>query len=329
MRTMLCACFFLGVVTIAYGNSSASKQLTNYPNQLTRDGELVILPNHGTVYIATDFHAHWSDFNQWLKRTRLIERLEVGEDVYGLILGDVVDHKPGDPVFELSGDAEIVDRIMEVQRQLGEKGKRLIYLKGNHESAAVETYAKLRKHGMVPGNRQRMIDSLYRSPLGSYYQQFNFIERMTNKHYDYLIRLPTVAVGKRGLVAVHAGVSSVTTRLAHLVDPSPKALYDLLWGRPDIVVAGGYTPSQTQTFLKKIGGSLLIVGHTPLNYLPRKNVKDGVARLGECQLFFSTGYGAPPGTRSYLSIDLSKRYESVCELEYEVEIHPLYPQRAK
>ena len=68
------------------------KALADYPNQLTRDGELIILPDQGTVYLGTDFHGKLDCFEQWLKQTALIEQIDSGQDVYGLILGDVLDH---------------------------------------------------------------------------------------------------------------------------------------------------------------------------------------------------------------------------------------------
>ena len=323
--TILCLCVWLGIAEATYSQVAETKPLADYPNQLTRDGELVVLPDCGTVYIATDFHAHWRDFNQWLNRTQLIEQIESGADVYGLILGDVVDHKPSDPIFEPYGDAKIVDRIMGLQKQLGQSGKRLIYLKGNHELAAADTYAMLKKKGMNAANRRHMIDTLYRSSQGAYFQQFNFVERMTEEQYNYLINLPTVAVGKNGLVGVHAGTSRSARSLADLARPGTQVLEELLWARPAAVQSGGYTPPQTDAFLKRIGGHLLIVGHTPLGSFPKKKVKGGVVRLGKRQVVFSTGYGAAPGVQSYLVIDLSKRYESVSELRYGVEIQLLYP----
>ena len=301
--------------------TAEAKVLPDYPNQVTRDGELVVLPDKGTVYVATDFQAQWSNFNQWLTQTKLVERIEAGEDVYGLILGDAVDHKPGDPIFEPYGDVKIVDRIMQLQEQLGEE--RLIYLRGNHEFASADIYAMLKKAGMTPDNRRDMIAQLYQTIEGTYFKQFNFIERMTDKHYNYLINLPTVAIGKNGFVGVHAGTSRSAEKLADLVQPSKKVLDELLWGRPSIVLRSGYTPSQTAEFLKRIGGRVLAVGHTPVGSFPKDEVGDGVARHGKHQVIFSTGYGAAPGVRSYLAIDLSKRYNTVTELKYGAEIHPL------
>ena len=320
-------CFVLGswsvIVCPSALAAAEAKSLADYPNRVTRDGELVVLPDKGTVYVATDFHAQWSNFNRWLTQTKLVERVKAGEDVYGLILGDVVDHKPGDPIFEPYGDLKIVDRIMQLQRQLGEE--RLIYLRGNHELAAADAYAMLKKAGMNADNRRDMITQLYQTAHGAYFKQFNFIERMTDEHYSYLTGLPTIAVGKNGCVGVHAGTSRSAKSLADLISLSKKVLDELLWGRPAVALSSGYTPSHTAEFLERIGGRLLIVGHTPLVSFPKDGVSDGVARLGVHQLIFSTGYGAPPGVRSYLVIDLSKRYNAVTELKYGAEIHPLRP----
>ena len=313
-----CLSFHLSPLEVA-----DAKSLADYPNQVTRDGELVVLPDKGTVYVATDFQAQWSNFDRWLTQTRLVERIEAGEDVYGLILGDAVDHKPGDPIFEPYGDVKIVDRIMQLRGQLGEE--RLIYLRGNHELASADAYAMLKKAGMNADNRQDMIAQLYQTSHGAYFKQFNFLERMTDEHYNYLINLPTVAIGKNGFVGVHAGTSRSAKNLADLVRPSKKVFDELLWGRPSIVLRSGYTPSQTAEFLKRIGGRVLAVGHTPVGSFPKAEVSDGVARHGKHQLIFSTGYGAAPGVRSYLAIDLSKRYNAVTDLKYGEEIHPLRP----
>ena len=323
LRTLflvLPSCFSLYLCTL---EAAEAKSLADYPNQVTRDGELVVLPDKGTVYVATDFQAQWSNFNRWLTQTKLVDRIEAGEDVYGLILGDAVDHKPGDPIFEPYGDVKIVDRIIQLQAQLGEE--RFIYLRGNHEFASADTYAMLKKSGMNPDNRRDIITQLYQTSHGAYFKQFNFIERMTDEHYNYLINLPTVAIGKNGFVGVHAGTSRSAKNLADLVRPSKKVLDELLWGRPTVALSSGYTPSHTAEFLKRIGGRVLAVGHTPVSVFPEDAVSDGVARLGKHQIIFSTGYGASPGLRSYLTIDLSKRYNTVTELKYGAEIHPLRP----
>ena len=212
--TLWLACF--ASAAAAQPKQFARVPITAWPNQLTREGHVVVLPDHGTIYIVSDLHAHWNDFNQWLQRTQLIERIQAGEDVYGLILGDAIDYKPGEPRHPPYGDTLIVNRVIELQQQLGDKGKRLIYLRGNHEFAAADAYSMLKRHGMTAKNRPHMIRQLYNSPSGAYYEQFNFIERMTDAHYAFLTRLPTVVIGKNGFVGVHAGPARTPHRLSRL-----------------------------------------------------------------------------------------------------------------
>ena len=313
-------------VCFAMAATAQPKHVSQYPNQLTRDGHVIVLPDHGTVYIVSDLHAHWNDFNQWLQQTRLIERIKAGDDVYGIMLGDSIDYKPDERPHPPYGDIQIVNRVIEIQQQLGDKGKRLIYIRGNHEFAAADTYAMMKKHGMTDQNRPAFIQKLYNSINGSYYKQFNFIERMTDKHFDFLTNLPTVVIGKKGFVAVHAGPARSIISLDDLINPGPKTLDELLWDRPDTVLGGRYTFKHTEKFLKALSANFLIVGHTPIGYFPSKYIKDGVARLDGKQLVFSTGYGGLRGGQTYIEIDLAKTYISVEELKSGVNIHPLYPK---
>ena len=325
MNTYLFPWTFL-LVCFTMVATAQPKHLSEYPNQFTRDGHVVVLPDHGTVYIVADLHAHWDDFNQWLKQTRLIERIEAGEDVYGIMLGDVIDYKPDEKPKPPYGDIQIVNRVIEVQQQLGDKGKRLIYMRGNHEFAAADTYAKMKSHGMTDQNRQIFVNQLYNSINGSYYKQFNFIERMTDTHFDFLMNLPTVVIGKKGFVAVHAGPARAINSLSDLVTLSTETRDELLWDRSKVVMFGGYTLKHTENFLKALNANILVVGHTPVELFPPQNIKDRVVRLGGKQLIFSTGYGGVRGGQTYIEIDLAKAYTSVDELKFGVNIHLLYPK---
>ena len=314
------------VFSVTMAASAQPKQITQYPNQLTRDGHVIVLPDHGTVYIVSDLHAHWDDFNQWLERTRLIERIQAGEDVYAIMLGDSIDYKPDERPEPPYGDIQIVNRVIALQKQLGDKGKRIIYMRGNHEFAAAKAYALMKKNGMTDQNRDVFIKALYNGINGSYYRQFNFIERMTDEHYDFLMNLPTVVIGKNGFVAVHAGPARSITSIADIVSPSSTTLDEMLWDRPDAVLGGRYSEKHTAGFLDAINAKFLIVGHTPIGYFPKQNIKDGVARLGGKQLIFTTGYGGLRGQQTYIEIDLAKTYTSVDELQLGVNIHRLYPE---
>jgi len=308
---------------------AAPKQISQYPDELTRDGHVVILPDHGTVYMVSDLHADWDDFNQWMQLTNLVARIQAGEDVYGLILGDAVDYKPDEPRHPPYGDIQIIDTVIELRRQLGEKGRRLLYIRGNHEFAAADAYAMLKRQGMTTQNRDQFIRSLYDSPLGAYYEQFNFIERMTDTHYEFLMNLPTVVIAKNGFVGIHAGPPRTIRNLADLIDPSAKTLDEILWHRPVIAYSGGYTLKHIDKFLKAVHANLLIVGHTPIQYFPAKNVRDGIATFGDKQLIFSTGYSGLPGMPTYIEIDLAETYPSVYALKLGTNIHHLYDKTEK
>ena len=325
MNTYLFTLILL-LISVPMVASAQPKQITQYPNQLTRDGHVIVLPDHGNVYIVSDMHAHWDDFNQWLKLTRLVERIQEGEDVYAIMLGDSIDYKPDERPEPPYGDIQIVNRVIELQKQLGDNGKRFIYMRGNHEFAAAEAYALMKKNGMTDQNREAIIKVLYNGINGSYYRQFNFIERMTDEHYDFLMNLPTVVLGKNGLVAVHAGPARSITSIADLVSPNSTTLDEMLWDRPYVVTSNGYKLEHTANFLKILNANFLIVGHTPLSYLPPQNIKDGVARLGGKQLIFSTGYSKLRSRQTYIEIDLAKTYTSVDELQLGVNIHRLYPE---
>ncbi|MCY4401063.1 MAG: metallophosphoesterase [Candidatus Poribacteria bacterium] len=318
--TFLLVCFTMVV-------NAQPKHLSQYPNEITRDGHIIVLPDHGTAYIVADLHAHWKDFNQWLEQTKLIDRIKADEDVYGIMLGDAIDYKPDEQPKPPYGDIQIVDRVMEIQQELGENGKRLIYIRGNHEFAAADTYAVMKRHGMNEKNRQAFIHRLYNGINGSYYKQFNFIERMTDTHFDFIMNLPTVVIGKNGFVAVHAGPARSISSLSDLVTPAKDTLDELLWDRSKLVMFGGYTLKHTENFLKILNANILVVGHTPVGLFSPKYMKDGVVRLGDKQLIFSTGYSGTKGGQTYIEIDLAKTYSSVDELTFGDNIHLLYPKQ--
>ena len=324
--TIIATLVLLILICISFATTAQHKRISQYPNQFTRDGHLIALPDHGTLYIVSDLHAHWGDFNQWLQKTQLIERIKAGEGVYGLMLGDSIDYKPGEVPQPPYGDIQIINRVIEIQQQLGENGKKFIYLRGNHEFAAADIYEMLKKRGMTEHNRREFIEALYNSPRGATYQQFNFIERMSDVHLEFLMNLPTIVVAKNGFAAVHAGPARSKITLNELIKPGPKLLDEILWDRPDVAFGGGYTLKHTNDFLKSLKAKFLVVGHTPISYFPKENIRDGVARLGGIQLIFSTGYGGiSRDGQTYIEIDLAKIYTSVDELELGVNIHRLYP----
>ena len=315
----------------AFAAVPASVPAPAYPDKFHQDGGLVIVPSKGKLYIASDFHTRHADFQKWLTKTSIVEKLRNEKDAYGLILGDAVDMKPNDPQAEKDGDSRIVDKIREIQTTLGEDGKRLIFIQGNHESEVVRVYGLLKKHFALDAkNRARLIAALYASQDGLFYQQFNFLERISDEQFAYLKELPVAVLTKSGVVGVHAGPSKSAKTSKDLANKTEAIVDELVWSRPAEIAeipGKGYTPEDLAAFLEVMEGSGLVVsGHTPLSSLLPEWVQNGIGVFAERQIILATSYGSAPGDKSYLVLDLAKRYTGAQDLPPGKELQILEPK---
>jgi hypothetical protein len=305
--------------------AAAPPPATSPANRFYTDGGLVILPDKGQLFVANDFHTHHADFQRWLKRSDLIARLKDNPDVYGLVLGDVADQKPADPEVEADGDSRIVDKIREIQH--GPGGDRLIYVLGNHEYEVARIYDAMKKQlGLNAANRKRIIAALYKSPDGAFFQQHNFIERINDEQFEYIKDLPIGVLGQNGVVYLHAGPARKATSKQPLRKKEPETVVEVVWGRP----ITNYDADDVDRFLKMMDDShLLIVGHTPLPSLPDNWIHHGLCFIGQHAAVMAASYGAMPGQKQYLVIDLAKRYGGVDDLAPEKEIRAMEEKQAR
>ena len=293
--------------------------------QILRNGGLVFLPGHGKLFVASDFHTRYADFEMWLERTRIVENLRNGDDVYGLIVGDVVDRKPGDSYAEDDGDTRIIERIREIQNNLDEQGDRFLYIQGNHENRCVSIYEKLiTEEAMTPSNQQQVVKNLFSGDRGSYYQQFNFVSRMNDDRYRYLKDLPVAVITENGIVGIHAGPSRSLSYPKDIINLNETVIDEILWSRPVEVRKDGYDTSDLSTFLTRMNDANLVVsGHTPLRYLPEELIRDNVGDYGGQQIILATSYGSEPAEKAFLALDLKTAYEGTSELRAGEEIRLL------
>jgi len=307
--------------------SSLETILTEHDSSgsILRNGGLVFLPGHGKLFVASDFHTRYADFEMWLERTRIVESLRNGDDVYGLIVGDVVDRKSGDSYAEDEGDTRIIERIREIQNNLDEQGSRFLYIQGNHENRCVSIYEKLiTDEAMTPSNQQEVVKNLFSGERGSYYQQFNFVSRMNDDRYQYLKELPVAVITENGIVGIHAGPSESLSYPKDIIMMNEAVVDEILWRRPEEVRKDGYDPDDLSTFLHRMNGSSLVVsGHTPLRYLPEELIRDNVGDYGGQQIILATSYGSEPAEKSFLALDLKTVYENTSELRAGEEIRLL------
>ena len=294
--------------------------------QLIRNGGLVFLPRHGKLFVASDFHTRYADFQKWLERTRIVDRLRNGDDVYGLIVGDVVDKKPGDIYAEDDGDTRIIERIREIQDNLDEQGERFLFIMGNHEHRCVSIYEKLKTdYAMTSSNQQQVVKDLFSGERGTYYQQYNFISRMNDDQCHYLKELPAAVITENGIVGVHAGPARSLISPKDIILQNETVIEEIIWSRPVEVRKSGYDSSDLLTFLQRMNrSSLLISGHTPLSSLPEEFIRDNVGEYGGQQIILATSYGSGSFEKSFLVLDLKTPYESTSELRAGEEIRLLF-----
>ena len=166
-----------------------------------------------------------------------------------------------------------------------------------------------------------------RQPNAAYFRQWNFVERITEEHYQYLKKLPAAVIGKNGLVGVHAGPVKKAAEPGDLARSTEEMLVDMLWSRPakeydrKDKTLSLYDEADVSGFLKAMeGAGLMIVGHTPLKALPEEMVKEGLGVLGERCIVMGASYGSMPGRKQYLVFDLAKRYTKFADLGMGKEI---------
>jgi len=295
-----------------------------FPDAYYREGGLVMLPSYGTAYVASDFHGRVDDFKKWLERTDLVSRINSEEDIYGIQLGDVTDVKPGDPYAPKDGDLRIVNMIMELEAELGNEKKRFIYLQGNHEAEDVRFYELIKKGFMSDDIKKRVL------------LEYNFVQKMTDVHNEFLKNLPVLAWGKNRAVYVHGGPSKKMRTPKDIVEHNEDVIRELQWNRPhlafqylskDELERFGYEYNDVEAFLKKMSNAtLLITGHTPTQLLPKDMVKYGIGLYGHHQVLLDTSYGTGKEGGKYLVIDLCKQYKDNTELRLDKEIMPLNPE---
>lgn len=305
------------------------------PAAMKVTGGLVHLPAKGTLIIANDFHTRHADFDRWLKQSDLEARLAKGEDVYGLVLGDIVDAKLVDEDAEPNGDSRMLARVRKIQA--GPNGNRFFFTTGNHEAECCRWYPQLRDLGMTVFNQQRVMRQLYDHPQnGMYFRQWNFLERITAEDYEFIRKLPVAVKCGNGLFCVHAGPWREAKTPEDVAAMSKEAMHALVWGRPSDELPRPdppdthFDPKDVGDFLVKMGGSkLMVVGHTPLVSVPERWHKDGLARVGEQCVIMAASFGALPGQKNYLEIDLSKTVANADSLRPGKEIVPIKEKQAR
>ncbi len=271
-----------------------------------RRGRIVSLPARGKAFISSDLHGHKLDFEQLLKQTRIVERLAAGEDCYLIITGDVPDldrHRAIDAQVPQDGDIRILDQLIGLEKELGERGSRIVYLEGNHDfhvlriAREIAIFEARRQNVALPApDAWGEVDARARDDYFAHYERsfgagvfqnnvgpYDMIYRVQPRHLEYLAKQPILAVleGAQALVT-HAGppkMGGLTARALRkeiegasreeLFESSAQTYYasayhQLLNNR---FRARDYDITDVEDFTKTFACSLLVTGHTPHPYL--------------------------------------------------------------
>jgi UDP-2,3-diacylglucosamine pyrophosphatase LpxH len=269
-------------------------------------GRIVTLPPTGRAFIASDFHGHRGDFDALLKETRVVERIAAGEDVYLLITGDVPDlerHRAIDTDVTLDGDVQIIDHLIALGAELGERANRIVYLEGNHDfhvlriAREVALFDARRRNQPAPSLEQwDPIDPVVLADYFEHYKSsfgtgvftnnitpYDMVHRVQPRHLQFLAKQPILAVleGACALVT-HAGPPKMgglsgrslrreierATRES-LFDTTAQAYYSSAYHQllNNRFRAKDYDLDDVDGFVKAFSASLLVTGHTPHPYL--------------------------------------------------------------
>jgi len=205
------------------------------------DFPVYFLPAKGEAIFIGDTHGDSAATTAIVKGEHFLERIEAGEKVYMIFLGDYADRG--------KKDIRNLELILSLKKEYPDN---VFLLRGNHEEVDMGQYYGL---------------------LGSCIRRFGY-ERGQNifqRVNDLFDHMPHVAITKNGLVALHGGVP--VTKVESLKDLNYEGvLSEIRWNDPTQETTeaifnykrGGhylFGKKKFDDFMKVIGGKVLIRGH--------------------------------------------------------------------
>lgn len=275
------------------------------------NNRVLVFPSAGKLLVCADIHGNSRDY---LRMMRIFnERIRQGEDLYLLFLGDLV-HGPKTPSPELNFDY-VDDSELVIDHLVGMQGYfpgRISSLLGNHE------------HGHVGGPHTFRFDNddevrTLGNSLGS---------EKTAEYQELFRTFPLIAITPAGIVFSHGAPTPSIESLDQVVNTAYEGhqvssfeemfrlpVLDLLWRR-------GASEEVVRKYLKAISppgfnNTMAVYGHDI--------VQEGLSREGQNLMVLSTSFGMVDRNKTYLEVDLSRRYETTADLREGEELKKLWP----
>lgn len=246
------------------------------------NGKLVELPRHGKAIVVTDLHGNLEDYRRYLE---IWNKCDKKRDHF-VITGDFI-HATG-----RKNDRSV--EILESVKNNWEKWENFHPLLGNHEWATISTVS-VYKGGM---NQSHNFELLLMERFGDEWK--NKLE----EYQTFFKNLPVAVKTANNVFISHAGPPTNISDLDDIINITNKGysennkLYQLIWNREE-----DFSSDDLESFLKKVGCSIMIVGHTPVN---------GTKLIGNRQIIVSSSYSL--GKKSYISLDLEKNIDDTRDI---------------
>jgi protein phosphatase len=265
-------------------------------SRLDVEGKLVKLPRKGRAIIVGDLHGDLNSLKTILEESQFVKRVETGEKLFLVFLGDYIDRGP-----------DQLGVLLKTTELLIENPSNIVMLRGNHEGPQ-DVIA--RPHDFPRKLMQK---------IGSSWQAvYNEFRSLAEEFYTAAI-IPEVAF------IAHGGIPTNTVSLekiasAHIDHPDEPTLVEILWNDPK--EGKGKTPSfrgvghyfgedVLQEFLREHGLNWLIRGHESASkgYM----LQDKVLTLFSCKLPHYGNHMA-----AYLEMPLDERIMDIEDFIYQI-----------
>jgi hypothetical protein len=272
------------------------------------------LPDHGVLIVATDLQGNLGDFRALAEIHR--RECEAGRQAWLLLCGDLVHGPPeelvgaewpdhlGTPYEDRS--AELVLAYMQYVREHDS-----VCLLGNHEHAHIG--------GPIVSKFHLDEAAVLEARLGS--------DR--DRVRQFLSGLPLIAVAPCGIVCTHGAPWTTEANLEAFESLTYDGFEDVpLWRMLEsgtvgaLLWARGASDQQAEALLEAVHGrrdfGFVVYGHDI--------VREGYETSGDRQVCVSTSFALFDEAKTYLRLELDRRYDDVHALRPGYEILPLYPK---
>ncbi|QLJ52229.1 MAG: serine/threonine-protein phosphatase 2A catalytic subunit [Candidatus Fermentimicrarchaeum limneticum] len=259
------------------------------------EGSLVHLPKEGKAILVGDIHSRPDCLRHILEETKFVERVQSGEKLYLVFMGDYADRNQN------VGDG--IKSVGVVKALKGMFTNNVVILQGNHDNQILS---------LTPHEFPLELESKYGGDGTEIYLKYR-------KLFE---QMPLAVKMENGIFVSHAGAASTVRSLSDVVNPSRATRIQMTWNDPD-QYASGYVINSGRGFTQLDEDKAFVFGGDALDAFlgavgSRVLVRAHEQRVsqefnGKCLTLNSTDY--KNAQKAYAVIDLSKEVYGANQIE--------------